>query len=467
MSYSRLNCFYIVVAGVFFAFGNSVEVQAQSMAELFEAHNKAFGINRSAERDSRSMYSFFIMLGEDELDRTRGTKLMSPEEHLKVTALESALEKLLEYHKQTLEGVEGLDYSLVERDLTSDSTVADKIFHAIGEARMQELVQGSVVKSLQMQTARSAENSHTPNNFLLMESVADAIGLSDSQIDKIEKLSEETALELRDGPPRPIGNLDSAIEKHWKYVLSVLNSTQRREVKRLVGSPFKWHRSFAEPQLRKLNLDIAFREHFSAACDQLAKKLKKTRVADLTAEEMAENGIEFIHAHLVYIMESRIVWDEFEFTDKQRENVKKQFRDYWYKKGFVTSRKHKDRLSQLFADEAGEYPSIFKEILLDHQLKYLSQLEFQVLTNQFETSFGLLHPACKVSLDLSDDQAGKIEEASKAFQAKRQELEQTLGEERDKIRLDFAKKVSDILTPQQRDQFKSLMGFDVVESTKK
>lgn len=467
MSYSRLNCFYIVVAGVFFAFGNSVEVQAQSMAELFDAHNKALGINRSAERDPRSMYSFFIMLGQHELDRTRGTKLMSPEEHLKVTALESALEKLLEYHKQSLEGVEGLDYSLVKRDLTSDSTVADKIFHAIGAARMQEMVQESVVKSLQLQTERSAENSHTPNNFLLMESVAVAVGLSESQKRKIETLSEETALELRDGPPRPIGNLDSAIEKHWKYVLSVLNSTQRREVKRLVGSPFKWHRSFAEPKLRKLNLEIAFREHFSAACDQLAKKLNKTRVADLTAEEMAENGIDFIHAHLAYIMESRIVWDEFEFTDTQREDARKQFRDYWFKKGFVTSRKREARLSQLIADEAGEYPNIFKEILLDHQLKYLREMEFQVLTNQFEPSFGLLHPACKASLDLSDDQIRKIEEASKNFHANRQELEQTLAEEREKIRLDFAKKVSDILTPDQRDLFKSLLGFDVVESTKK
>lgn len=440
--------FIVLFAPMFFLSIGS----AQTMEELYELRTS---FHKSIEPSERDMASFFIMIGQFELDKLRGKQTLTNDEAQLKNALENALKaqiELYDFEDQIGQLVGG---GKERSRISSDISIARDVFNAIGADRAKLITNAMIINAAQSDFAKSQLNSNSVECLILEKRLAACLKLTDQQRERIEKLANETGDRLRVGPGKEFTDLQTLFRDHWIQIQQALDSSQRKEAKRLVGEPIHWYRSVRKLSYRGTNsghmsVRLIGKEFF------LAEKLGK-EVSELSEEDFNNEGIELVHNHFFQILQCPFIWDELELSKRQRQQIQSGFFDYLKKEAHLIPGNHKLRLNVILIGKA-ELPNYVVKNFLEDQQTGVRHYEFQILTGDYETSFGLLHPQVKTHLELTKSQDVDLTEMAKKFEAQRNELEQNLAVRREKMQSEFSDKVAAILTKEQHDLYTRFTG---------
>ena len=79
--------------------------------------------------------------------------------------------------------------------------------------------------------------------------------------------------------------------------------------------------------------------------------------------------------------------------------------------------------------------------------------EFQMLTGEYVSSFGLMHPGVIDALEMSDDQRAKIRRLRNDFEKQRSMLMSKLYQRRDEVLKQYNEDMARILTDKQHEMY--------------
>jgi hypothetical protein len=440
--------FIVLFAPMFFLSIGS----AQTMEELYELRTS---FHKSIEPSERDMASFFIYIGQMELQELQWIQQLTDEQRELKSGLEEALKPLNDLTQFEMQTGQIVDGGKERSKLNGDISIARNVFNTLGPETVAQKVNWIVNHEVQLGISKSLLNSNSVECLILEKRLAACLKLTDQQRDRIEKLANETGDQLRVGPGKEFTDLQSLFRDHWIQIQQALDSSQRKEAKRLVGEPIHWYRSVRKLSYRGTNSGhMSFRmigkEFF------LAEKLGK-EVSELTEEDFKNEGIELVHDHFFLMLQCPFIWDELELSKRQRQQIQSGFFDYVKKEAHLIPGNHKLRLNDILIGKA-ELPNYVVKNFLEDQQTAVRHYEFQILTGDYETSFGLLHPQVKVHLELTKSQDVDLTEMAKKFEEQRNELEQKLAIRREKMQSEFSDKVAAILTKEQHDLYTRFTG---------
>lgn len=433
-----------------FPFHLRAQSHSLSMDELYRMVIKVRGTDESSEQ---AKARYFVNLAElqisqlkQDVDQRRAnvdaTRLMQQLEDVIQPITE--LRRFIAETELTPENVRRL--SLLMRD----PGIAKQVFDVFGSERATALIQGMIRTAVKQRIERSQLNSHGINCLLLDERFADAIGLSDQQKQRIAELTKSTSNKFRRGPGKEFSDLEKLLRKHWVNLRKGLDPTQEKVVERVFGSPVQWFRCVEPLRYRSRDGNDIRWQTFNASAVNLAERLGKS-YAELTTEELKNEGLTLLDNHMFGMLQSNFVWDEMELSESQRKKFHNDLVQ-WKKQDLFIEKNRRARLGEILAGTS-ELPKYVSGTLNEHQLTWLKHFEFQMLTGSHESSFGLLHPQVKKHLGLTTSQQSSIKSIADQFDKQRTELETKLAERRKEILKQYSRDVARILTSKQNELY--------------
>ena len=453
MSKARLFVFFCAC----FVFADGIAL-AQTMQDVYKADTFA---EKRGEEEWR-VASYFIQLGLDEQRSARHRGEMDSEEIASLIALNEALSPINELQSMRKTNPEDPEIGKKIRMLQFDETIAKRVFDALGPEKAQLRVSQRVFRSLKSLAEASKTNAFSQTTFLENEDFASILKLSDSQKNAIAELVDKVSENVRYGSPVLQKKWEDLLSGHYEQVCGVLTASQRKVVEALVGEPVQWFRCVEEKQLRSRIFGVGGASFIGAACHRYAEKTGKN-VYQQTASELKGHGIVFFHGHQYEMLKSPFVWDEVELSEEQREKLRVGLDKFISDKGIVVPNQNLHRLENLLKDKASVYPNYIVELLSAEQLGWFKNMEFQVLTGQFESSFGILHPLSIRNLELKKSQLDELKNLADEFMNEAELLDEELKESRVKVVGEFRKKIGDVLLERQVLLYEKITGSKLEE----
>ncbi len=463
MESSSLKKILLLVLVVSLTLSNSALSQL-TPEEVYKVH--VLKLNTRGNSEKQHAF-FFHSMGLGELERLKNEKRryrgLAPEKQLRLELLEDALSPITEVinaRRNTSDRETRLALNQKFVELLNDTDNYRLVFDALGGDRALELTTKGLAASLKNISKSSITNAYSPATILNNELVLKLLSFSDLQKKEFEKLKIEVTEKMRFGAEGEVGQMEDVLSRHWKSILSSLDATQSDTVKQLVGEPIQWFRGSANNQLRRRD----FSNHGGpvvnpGTIDESIKTDDGRSIFQMTPAELGENGIDFLYSHIYEMMSSPFIWDELELSKEQRSDLKQNKLDAVGLPSF-----HQERLVDLLKEKEVNYPKSMKSILQESQLTWFRQMELQVLTGQYESSIGLLHPMFVERLTLRRRQQEKIKELAKKYSMEIQVLQKSLIASRKETRLEFEAAIQDLLTEEQKAIFQKLTGRQIQET---
>ena len=174
-------------------------------------------------------------------------------------------------------------------------------------------------------------------------------------------------------------------------------------------------------------------------------------ISDFKPSELRDRDIPFLYSSTWVVVKSPFVWDELELDEEQIKT---------FKTGLdVLSNRGKEgaRLEEILGQNHF-YPAIIKETLLPHQITRLANIEFQELTIDSASSFGLLNDEVAETFDLSPTQIKSIRSLASDFSKNCSVSSDSLKENRARLQIEFESELSELLNEEQSLMYDDLRG---------
>lgn len=424
---------------------------AQTMKELFQL---VINVNEDFEASEQVMASYFINLGESHLNT-----LQRLEESGKATAsdikqkqrLEAALLPVSSLNRKRVGETATAGSAIKRSGPQYDPAIAEEVFEIVGAEKMTSAIQAQVFYKVKRRVQRLQMNSHGPMCLLLDDKFAKSVGVSDSQVQQIKKLTETTSKTFRSGPGKEFSDLEQLYREHWQDMLQQLDTKQRKTAEKMIGAPVQWFRCIEPVQFRQLDGKTPLLTNYDLRIADLAKKLEKD-MKTLTYDDLEKEGLTVFHMHFRRMLSMNFVWDELELSVSQRKKLHADFVERKLKDMFLIANAAGSRLDQILSGDS-HLPEYTKDNFTEHQQQWLKHFEFQMLTGEYVSSFGLMHPGVINVLEMSDDQRAKIRRLRNDFEKQRSMLMSKLYQRRDEVLKQYNEDIARILTDKQHEMY--------------
>jgi hypothetical protein len=124
----------------------------------------------------------------------------------------------------------------------------------------------------------------------------------------------------------------------------------------------------------------------------------------------------------------------------------------------TASKEERSRAQAAFLSRMLELDGKIEKLLLPHQLLRISQLQFQLQTRAYATSFGMLSPRVKESLQLSDQQVEEVAGISIEYQESVKKRMEQLRKDLEVIEGDARRRMIKCLSDSQSEKYEKLAG---------
>lgn len=321
------------------------------------------------------------------------------------------------------------------------------IFNSLGQDRISGMLMAHLKDVIKSKIANKYENSFVPPSILNDETVRGSLKLTAEQQSTYEQTLEKSKKKIRFGNKQKFDELEKLYDDHLDILLLQLSESQRELAKGLIGEPVKWFKARSKLELlgerETGGLQITINGKFATAPDGRP-------MHELAPAELEKLEVPHIHQHLKPILSSHFFASELDLTESQFKQMGKVIKDV-----FVASRHQEQRFQKFLAFEKIEYPSELTSILVEHQLDWLPNIEFQILTVKYRTSFGLMHPKVIESLKITSNQSDVIADLSRRFEHNAKQLSEKLQEQRKLAEEEFQKAIEELLTKDQKEKLKN------------
>lgn len=436
---------YLSIALLFFL-GNDVKAQ--------NIPNQIFSLDSYVEngdwntKDGKYIAIQLINSGKKELARLEAelaTGTDDVEVFSRFEALQSALQPyLLSPTDSTPEN------DLIKRqELVARAKLA---YGFVGQEKVLADLSKKMISRAKNKIQRSRGDAFSPSTILSERQICELLRLTEIQKDSVKSLITEFRSKLQVGSEDEFRQLEILYDDNYVNIAGELDDTQNEKFEAVAGKPVHWFRNANDKVVARLRSGIYLFQHVPAKL-QGFKSADGRRVADLEPWEVRENGFEYLHGHVELMLKSPFVWDELELTLDQR-NELRETKDY----DAVSSGKFREkRLSELFSGRRN-YPKALKEILVEEQMELLGNIEFQVLTMEFFSSIGALHPEVDAHLELTKSQRESIQRISSRFMTAQKEILGKIELERVDLQARFENEILALLDDEQELLYQKLMG---------
>lgn len=237
--------------------------------------------------------------------------------------------------------------------------------------------------------------------FLTNPKLSDSLKLTAKQKERLEREHRKIAdyqNKLWDefGPA-----YDNLSERALNDINSILDDDQRKEFKKLVGTPINWARLIEQ---------FDSFEYFFRVSDPNANF-----VGVGLNRGIGDDDRPAIDVFLFTLLRADFLRKELDLSADQKQKLVTTLDDYQVSRVIDESRSN-DRFDELLADKTADFPKEVADILLGHQEDTLRQIELQFRTGAYRFSFGALHPRLVEKLELTRRQQNRIEEISTRFE---------------------------------------------------
>ena len=411
-------------------------MNAQDIDESFLSLEKYLKEDQWDENVSRRLAGKIIGIGRGEL---RELELIPDGELGTVQEFKlRALQEAIGPYKTNLVSMPPAEAEIFKMEMIGRAKAA---YIAVGRERMtlQWLIRrAEEYRENKIGRDENTQAFHSPFNNT---SIRKAIALSLDQEEKILALLEQ-AKESLEGDSTEKTDLDQCVREHLVEFLEVLAAEKRQEIREIIGIPIRWFECDSKQTF--LNRDFSRGSYRHVTKETGGKRLDDGRfIIDLPPPELADRGIDFMYGHVHEMLNSPFIWRELDCTASQQKQLTSKI------PVLAMSGHHRHRLQEILLRRDVNYPDTLNELLNTPQIERLRCLEYQVLTNQFNSSFGLLHPTVVDHLDTNDDQIKKIKEIETRFRMQYKVHEKALLKDRNEIKLKLKKDLLKILTPEQ------------------
>ena len=427
---------------------------SQTRQEVYELD--VFSV-KSRGSSEVAVTQYFIGLGMDELRllRNRERSYGLDEQSLKRRkALDEALAPINAI--DALSGTPAFNSELEDERmrLAVSSELSEKVFKAIGGERAREKVLEMVVDSIRSISNSKKENAFSANAPLLNPTLALLLNLTDDQSSELKALHESATKKSRFGSVDAFKEMERLLERHWNALRASLDIEQRKQAEDLIGEPLQWFRGLPSNGLRKRDFSGGGVSYTGTKAMELQNSAQR-HIHFFSEEEMQQRGVQMIHGHFCEMINSNFIMGEIELVKDQRKELRGDFREYLKTETAVIPNRHEARLSQILESEA-DYPGALKDILTSLQLDSLENIEFQVLTGKFESSFGLLHPKVLKHLQIDPKQTEKIRELCGSYEMAYSELVPEIDLARDAIFDSLKNDMFKVLNVDQQERYREI-----------
>ncbi len=384
---------------------------------------------------------FFNQLGQDELERLtylERTEGLDVESQFRKVALERALADILEFQTTASRGGDSL------QDVFANADVSEAVFHALGEETAVRLVYERMGKSIKSLATASA-NASSPALALDTDVIAQILKLSKQQQEDFEKLTEQQKKDTRTAARPDLTRLETLLQRHWRALLATLSTEQQKSAVELPGEPVQWFASDGSQPYRRITSSVNT-EVMNFGVDDRTEDGRS--VYEMSTEELEQNEVQVVCAHVLRMIRDPFVWEELELTDEQKNDIRK----VRFFKTLGLSNRHQDRITNLLHGDA-ELPKAVSAVLNAEQINWFKQMEIQILCSEYESSVGLLHPQLSAHLGLTNVQVDDIRELSDKYANESRLIWKSLREKRSDVNAKHAVKVEELLDEEQRGIF--------------
>ena len=311
------------------------------------------------------------------------------------------------------------------RKAIGETAYVNSILHANREALQNELGFDGIEGDPSYLTARILKNE-----MALTAAQQKLIGMDvNAHVESVKKRLGELLEEL---------NRD--FQSRYRDLLAELTDEQQAEFKDLFGQPFLWE-GILNDREDWWSKDVLK----AAAYYRRAESITETR-----GDPRISGGVHEDVDYLWYALaRNPQIWEELDLDDDQRED----FEEYLKQAGkFLTMTKETSdiRLDGMF-NEIYLIPKRVEEFLLKHQIKRLSQLEFQLRVSDHYSTLGLTHPKVKAELKLHEATVKKLTEIGAEYDKERDKKIQEFDLWRSKEKQETVDRLRQLLTMQQFD----------------
>lgn len=355
-----------------------------------------------------------------------------------------AIERIIEQWKLPLSEAtitSRLEYQQAKKLIEENAprTLA-QIREVYGEKRYAQIVQLLNRQDLQLELNLQGANDVS---FMLAKSLSELLNLSSRQLDRLKKENEEFIAADKELTESFYRDATKQEANHFKVLRNILTPDQRKMFDEFFGKP------------------IAFSTYRNTKIGSLFGKDEGVwRVETFDGSRERNNDTKPVDAIWLQMMElvvgEKAFQQELELTESQSRQISR-YLDTLSPNSVSTNETARQRLIELVEGKNLTTEEL-NEMLLDHQLKWLLQLEAQIRLMYFRTSAGLRHSVVSDHLKLDSKQIEQVKQKVDQYEA---ELNTQVQEYQKRVSENQAKYLSKalaILNAEQRSVYRSAIG---------